>query len=296
MRKLLWIVALAAACGRGEKPRTDTPAPEPFANKGATVEVVKTAGYIGVVTAREAVEITAPFTTNVDKFLVTLGDKVKIGDKLANLDEAPLLEQLAIAKAEMRASQADVAKSGVAAASAIATLNRERAGAKAGITSKAELSDAQFKSSGAGADVARAVATVEQMKAKISAMEVKLKGLTITSPIAGQVSFRYVEPGARVEEGRPVIKVISSDELFVKFAIPNDQVGKIQPGDKIEVAIEARGVKAKAVVKSVAPELDPIAQMIFAEAELVSPVEKLQSGMVCRVQLAEVAKPTPKAM
>lgn len=283
MRKRIVVAALLAGCA-GDKPRTDDKAPEPFAAPHKTAETAKSMGYVGVLTPRDVAEVTSPFTTNVDKFLVNLGDHVDVGTKLALLDEKPLLEQLAVAKAELKASQAEVAHSAVSHSAAAAALRRERAGAKEGIASKADVAAAGFKSSEAGTMVAKAIATVDQQKAKVAALQSKLENMTLTAPIAGQVSLRYVEPGARIEEGRPVVRVISSGELFVKFAIPTDQVGRVAPGDKVEVMIEARAAKAEAVVKSVAPELDPVAQMILAEAELTGKLpDKLQSGMVCRV-------------
>jgi RND family efflux transporter MFP subunit len=282
MKYYLLLVALAGC--HVDKTGTDDKAPEPLAAKRTTPEVNKHAGYVGVLTARDVAEVTAPFTTNVDKFLVKLGDHVEKGTQLALLDEKPLLEQLAVAKAELKGSQAEVAHSSVSHSAAAAALRRENAGAKEGISSKADVADASYKSREAGTMVAKAVASVEQQKARIAALQTKLSNMTLTAPIAGQVSLRYVEPGARIEEGKPVVRVISSDELFVKFAIPNDQVGKIAPGDKVDVMIEARNTKAQAIVKTVSPELDPIAQMIFAEAELTGKLpDKLQSGMVCRI-------------
>jgi len=285
MRFRAWITLVAVAgCTSHDAAPTTEVAPEPLAIAPTTTDKPKDPGYVGVLTPREAVEITAPFTTNVDEYLVNLGDHVEAGATLALLDEAPLQEQLAIAKAELKASQAEVAQASVSRAAAKAAMRREKAGVREGIASKADLSDATFKSREAGAGVARAVANVEQQKARIAALETKLHDMTLTTPIAGKVSLRYVEAGHRVDEGRPIIRVISSDEMFVKFAIPTEHVGRVAPGDRVDVFIEARGVKAPAVVKSVAPELDPVAQMILGEAELADPApEKLQSGMVCRI-------------
>ena len=291
------LVIAMLGCGHRDRAHVDDKAaPEPLAvPHAAQTDQPKEAGYVGVLAPREVAEVTAPFTTNVDQFLVNLGDHVDIGTELAKLDERPLKEQLAVAKAELKAIQAEVAHTSVSSSAAAAALRRERQGIKEGIASKADVADATFKSREAGTMVSKAIANVEQERARISALEAKLKTMTLTAPIAGRVSLRYVESGARVEEGRPVIRVISSDELFVKFAIPTDQVGRIAAGDTIEVMIEGRSTAAHAVVKNVAPELDPVAQMILAEAELTGKLpDKLQSGMVCRIALAKADKPDPK--
>ncbi len=110
------------------------------------------------------------------------------------------------------------------------------------------------------------------------------------APIAGKVAMRYVEEGARVTEGQPVIRVISSGELFIKFAIPAGDAKKLKPGDAIDVRFETNNVHVRGKVRNIAPELDPIAQMIVAEAELENPPGDLQSGLVARITPANDKK------
>jgi RND family efflux transporter MFP subunit len=284
MTSRVLVLALFAGCSADDPIKDDRPAPEPLAAAHVATEAPKRQGFIGVLTPRGVAEVTAPFTTTVVDFTVKLGDQVDIGTTLARLDEKPLREQLAVAKAALNASKAEAARTSVSRNAAAAALEREKAGAAQGVASKADVADATFKSGEAATMVSKAYADVEQEKARIAALEDKLKHMTLVSPLAGRVSLRYVEAGGRIEEGHPVLRVISSDELFVKFAIPSDQVGHLAPGDKVGVKIEGRSAVVAATVKNVSPELDPVAQMIVAEAELDAPVpEKLQSGMVCQI-------------
>jgi hypothetical protein len=92
-----------------------------------------------------------------------------------------------------------------------------------------------------------------------------------------------------VQEGQAVIRVIRSDELFVKFAIPAADARRIAAGDPIELRLTARSLVARGVVKQVAPELDPVAQMVLAEADLVAPPAGLRAGDTGRV----IARPAP---
>jgi len=116
----------------------------------------------------------------------------------------------------------------------------------------------------------------------------------LRAPMAGKIALQYTKAGAPVTEGNPVIRIISSDELFVRFAIPTEQVDQFKVGGNVEVAIDSHGKQftAKGVVKTVAPELDPVARMILAEAELVeAPATTLQAGLVCRIKVPANAKP-----
>jgi multidrug resistance efflux pump len=106
----------------------------------------------------------------------------------------------------------------------------------------------------------------------------------VLAPLTGKVALSHVQTGERVVEGQPIVRLISSDELFVKFAIPADKAGTLAPGSTVDVVFETAGIKTSAVVRHVAPELDPIAQMIVADADLVDAPAQLQSGMVCRIR------------
>lgn len=247
-------------------------------------------GYIGVLTPRETAEVTAPFTTRIVKFAVKIGDTVQKDDVLGTIDDRPIREQLAIEKATLKSHQAAAAHASVEHSAAYARLKREQKALKEGVSSQADVGAAGFDSSKAGTEVSKALADVEEQKARIAAMEKKLADTTMRSPIAGKVAMRYVEEGSRVTEGQQVVRVISSGELFVKFAIPAGDAKKLQPGDAIDVVFETNSVHVKGKVRNIAPELDPIAQMIVAEAELESPPADLQSGLVARITPANAKK------
>ena len=62
------------------------------------------------------------------------------------------------------------------------------------------------------------------------------------------------------------IRVISGG-VFVKFAIPANQLGSVKPGDLVDVRIDRRAEPLTARVGHVAPELDAVAQMILASRD-----------------------------
>lgn len=278
--RLVAVVFALAGCPEHDPPPPTGPTPEPLAeSQGPVIDpaAATNRGYVGVLTPRESAEVAAPFTTTVTEIVVNLGDVVVAGAKLAVLDPEPLKEQLAVATAEL--SSAATSRSAAATA-----LKREKAAYRAGVASKSAVTEAEARLGEAGAGVRGA-------KARVEAIKRKLADTTMVAPIAGKIALRYVEPGARVEEGQPVIRVISSNELFVRFAIPIDDTGKLKPGDPIDVMIEGRGSQ-KATVKTISPELDAISQMILAEAELAVGGDQLQSGLVCRIVISKDGKGT----
>lgn len=286
MRRALLLV-LAIGCGdRSDEITPAGPIPEPRVQQAAPSEPRAEAekpGYLGVLVPRGLAEVTAPFTSTVTKLEVKLGDRVTQGQRLALLDDRPLREELSIARALLDASRAAAAQADVERRAAIATHERELKAFESGVASQAEVTKAEFDQRKAEMSLARAKANVEEQRARIAQLGARLGDTSLVAPIDGRVALLYVRAGDRVEEGRAVIRVISSDELFVKFAIPADKAGTLGPGDEVDIQIAQLGVTTAGIVRHVAPEIDPIAKMILADAELVAPPAHLQSGIDCRI-------------
>lgn len=286
--KRIVIAAVLVACGSRTQQSTSggDPALEPVAASVATASQhgsEDVAGYVGVLTPRNSAEVVAPFTSTVAEVTVKLGEHVEKGQLLGRLDDRPLREELAIAHASLRAADADAAQARVAQRAAHSVLARERRAFEDKIVAEAQVVAAEFDERKAVMAVARNTASVEEQRARIAKLKARLADTTLVAPLAGKVALAYVRSGERVVEGQPVVRLISSDELFVKFAIPADRAGTLTPGSSVDVVFEAQHMTAHAVVRHVAPELDPIAQMIVADADVVDAPSRLQAGMVCRI-------------
>ncbi len=249
-------------------------------------------GFIAALTPKSAADVMAPYTSASASLAVKLGDTVAKGQVLARLDDRQLRQELDAARAQQRTAQASIAQAEVDKRSAEIVLEREKAAEAAGVGSHADVVAATQAVAKATATLTFAQATAEERSTKIAQLQAHLQEMTLTAPIAGSVAMIYPQDGARVEEGRPVIRVISGG-VFVKFAIPGDKVGAVKTGDTVDVRVDRRAEPLTATVVHIAPELDAVAQMILAEAELVNPPADLQPGTVGRL-LPRAAPPLSK--
>jgi len=239
-------------------------------------------GFLAVLTPRQSVDVMAPYTSTSAQLLVKLGDQVFEDQVLARLDDHELRQELEAARAQLRTAKAAVEQAKVDRRSARIVLARERAAEAAGVSARADLASAKQAVNKASAMLTVALATAEERATRMDQLRSQLAEMTLLSPIAGRIALLYAEDGARVEAGRPVIRVISAD-VFVKFAIPADQLGSVKPGDFVDVRLDRRVEPVTARVGHVAPELDAVAQMILADADLVDPPADLQPGTVGRL-------------
>jgi RND family efflux transporter MFP subunit len=249
-------------------------------------------GFIAALTPKSSADVMAPYTSASASLAVKLGDPVAKGQVLARLDDRQLRQELDAARAQLRTAQASIAQAEVDKRSAEIVLARETAAEAAGVGSHADVVAATQAVAKTTAALTFAQATAEERNTKIAQLQAHLQEMTLTAPIAGSVAMIYPQDGARVEEGHPVIRVISGG-VFVKFAIPADKIGAVKTGDTLDVRADRRAELLTATVVHIAPELDAVAQMILAEAELVNPPSDLQPGTVCRI-LPRPAPPRSK--
>jgi RND family efflux transporter MFP subunit len=288
------VLALAAAAcgdrGRADPDRGRAPEPTPVTRRDRGTAPLDEEGFVGVLVPRDAYDVVSPLATKIDRLLVKLGDSVDKGTPLAVLDDREPRERLAIARSELREGEAAVRQAAIEREAARARLAREQQALRSGIVSVAEVEVAAAEAGKAASAVDRAVAEVEKRRETVKQLEQRLADTTLVSPIAGKIALRYVEEGARVRESQAVIRVIRSDELFVKFAIPAADARTVAAGDPIELRLVERRLVARGVIKRVAPELDPVAQMVLAEADLVDPQAGLRAGDTGRVVIVRAPR------
>jgi multidrug resistance efflux pump len=123
--------------------------------------------------------------------------------------------------------------------------------AQAGVTeAEAELERAkQQLGSGDDADnprVRRALAGLEQAR-------LNLLRTTLTAPTRGYIGGLKIDEGSYVNAGQPAMTFISVDDIWVEALMTENNLGRIELGDKVELAFDAfPGEIFEGKVKSVA--------------------------------------------
>ncbi|GAB4570342.1 MAG: hypothetical protein Tsb0020_25050 [Haliangiales bacterium] len=257
-------------------------------------------GYVAVVAARETTDLAALLSSQLTQVLVQLGDVVEDGQLLAKLDDRSIREELAAAVAAKRAAQAGLEQARVAVAEAARTLETERAMMSQGTTSRSDFEAAEFAHEKARAAERQAEADLSTQDARVAGLRTRLSQTRIVAPYAGTVSVRYLDPGTFVSSGTPVVRLIASGQLLVRFAVPSRDAKHIEIDAPMHVDIEPAGVTARALVRHIAPELDPASQMIIVEADLElddADAPRIKAGQAARVYSpsapAHQSRPTP---
>lgn len=280
------LVAVTTACTEREPPPSG-PDPVPKPRGGADTEPAiddAKLGYIGVVTPRETSQAVSPLKAQIAEIAVKLGDKVTKGQILARFDPKDIVSQLRIEEAALKARQADVGRTSGAAQAARKVYERDKNAFDAGVGSKADMEASFGRWQEIVGEQSGAAANVDQQRNVIARLKDNIKTATVVAEIDGRVGLIYVHAGDRVEDGRPVMRIDSDGDNIVKFAIPGDDARRVAQGDHVDVMIESEPKPLDGVISAIAPSVDPVAQMIVAEASLPAPPSNLRTGVRCRIR------------
>jgi len=242
-------------------------------------------GYLAVAVARHSVEVTAELDGELRSLYVAVGDPVSPGTRLATIETREISEQLASARAALTALEAEQKRAQIELESV--KNQYERRAAYKELYPREELEELLSKEKAGAAAVETAAARVAEERGHVAQLQGRLSHAVLTSPIHGTVATRYLDPGAIVRSGTPIVRLISAGSYVVRFAVPPEQSARLKVGERIGFRPESRAPELPGVISQIAPQVDTASQMVFAEADLeaVQSSNRLRDGLVGTVRV-----------
>jgi RND family efflux transporter MFP subunit len=238
-----------------------------------------------------------------------IGDRVKAGEILAEI-EAPELEQQ-ILQAKAAVDQANSATQQAEASLeqgksnenlARVTAERWRNLAGKGVVSRQDNDTYQMQWAAQQANVQaleKAVAANKSNSAAASANVTRLTQLqdylTVRAPFAGVITVRNVDTGALVTEGSTLLyRIAQTDRLRTYLNVPQTDADSVRVGQRAALEVpDLHGRKFIGTVTRTANSLDPSTRTLLVEVQVPNETGTLIPGMYTLVDLAVPRKYPP---
>jgi RND family efflux transporter MFP subunit len=241
---------------------------------------------VGVlVPAAEVVLVSSGFA-RLQRLELQVGDHVGEGDVVAEMDVRGDRNELAATTAAWKASKAELDRLALELEQARAT--RSDVEQLEDFVSKAELREQRFAEKLSAARKRSAGASLEQQRSKMQEATARIAEAELRAPFAGLVARRYVDPGATLSTGEPVVQLIS-DARLVRFAVPEGRSKTLRIGAEVVVTFADEGIEVRGAVSTIAPEIEAGTRLVFAEARVqLGAVQgtALRVGAVARVRFS----------
>lgn len=259
---LLFLAAAAGCSARADK------ASLPDAGQAAAraVRTVKPSARIetglaratGAIRARDEAVLSAKATGQIKRIRVNVGDRVKAGEVLAEMDSTNARIGLENAKALLRLAEARLAEA-------------ERGLARSKVLMEGGgMAQSAFDQVQTGREMA--VAQLDQARAAVHAAEQQVADATIVAPFAGVITQKFRNAGDTVTlmPVSPIVALTDVDHLEVRLGVPESLAPAIAPGEVVEGTTTPGGRRFQAKVRVTSAVVDPMTRTVEVLADVAS--------------------------
>jgi multidrug efflux system membrane fusion protein len=270
------VTALLAGCGTDDG-TADRPRPVLVVQPGQG-DGVSLSAYPGEVRAREESALSFRVGGNLVRRLADVGDKVKRGDLLAELDPDDLRLQAQGAQAQLAAAEAQLAR---------AAADRQRF---ASLAAQQLVSRSAFDAQEAAH--AAALGQVRAARAQLDVARNQAAYTQLRAPRDGAIALRHAEAGQTVAAGQPVFTLAGAGGREVAIALPEARIREFSVGQPVVVEPwNAAGTRLPGTMREIAPAADPQSRTYAARVALNGDAARaVELGQSVRVYVPQAGR------
>ncbi|MBI4460163.1 MAG: efflux RND transporter periplasmic adaptor subunit [Acidobacteria bacterium] len=241
---------------------------------------------VGSLKPKEQVEVMSKIAGRVTRVLVQVGDLVREGQLVAELEDDELQQQVLRAEASLSVAQAMLAQRQAEMENAEAEKRRGAELVEEGLIASQAWETIQTRSRVAESQVKLAQAQVQQAAADRDQLHIRDQQKQIRSPLSGSVGRRHVDAGVLVNPNVPIVSVLRLSTMVAQVNVPEQYLAKIRAGNRATVVIDAlEGRTFSGTVARLSPVLDPGTRSASVEIEIPNPDGQLRAEMFARIQM-----------
>ncbi|GAB6098396.1 hypothetical protein JCM16358_02750 [Halanaerocella petrolearia] len=327
------VISIVTGCGSkkdkqtsGSKKSSVQQSRKPIPVKVKQADIGNITKYITVTgTAKpvKSTEVTPELQEQADKVLIEVGDKIKKGEKLVQLNQEDVQAQVEEAKAALETAkaglnellagtrqekidrlEAQLKQTAVTYKQAKKDYERYKKLFKKEVISKQDLETIKnqyisaesnyqaakeelkmAKNGPTKEQIAAQKAQVKQTKTSLNTAKLNLAKTEITAPIAGVIAEVNIEEGETVSAQQPVVSIIDLNPVEIKTYISEQNINKLDIGQEVSINFSALDKELTGKIKTISPALDTSKKKFPVEIRVDNSSQLIKSGMYATVKL-----------
>jgi cobalt-zinc-cadmium efflux system membrane fusion protein len=243
--------------------------------------------------------VLTPFAGRVTRLIAKMGDFVKRGDPLFEIDSPEVVQAqtdliAAVQGLEKARSQLRLAKS---------VLDRQTSLLAGRATAQREVDQARNEYAAAESDYATAQGTLtaarNRMRVIVGRDQAEVERvereravnplITVNAPIDGTVTARKVGPGqyVRSDAGESLYSIVNLSTMWLKANVPENDIPFVRVGHEIEVKVAALPERVfKARIAAIGAASDAATRRVVVRSEIPNPDGALRAEMFATFKIA----------
>ena len=196
-------------------------------------DIAQTVLASGSIQPFKSVKVGAQVSGEISALSVKIGDKVKTGDPIAEIDASTQQNTRDSAAATLASSKAALAAAQAKLREAQQNFNRQQEMVKKGAAARESLDAAQATLKSAQSAVDQAKADIRKSQLELDNAGLRLGYTSVTAPMDGVVISVAVEKGQTVnavQDSPTLVTLAQTNTMTVEAEIAEADVGAVQPG------------------------------------------------------------------
>ena len=243
--------------------------------------------------------VLSPFSGRVTRLIAKIGDDVKSGDPLFEIDSPEVVQ----AQTDLIAAVQTLGKAKSQLALAKRVLDRQTSLLADRATAQRDVDSAQNDYAAAQSDLTTAEGTLtaarNRMRVIIGRNPEEIERvererlinplITVNAPINGTVIARKIGPGqyVRSDTADPLYSIADLTTMWLKANVPENEISLIRVGQEIEIKITAlpdRAIKAR--ITAIGAASDATTRRVVVRSEIPNPDRALKSEMFASFKIS----------
>jgi RND family efflux transporter MFP subunit len=256
----------------------------------------------GNIDAIEEASVNARASGYIKRRQADIGDRVREGQLLLEIDSPETDQQLEQARADLERSRSALAQARANLAQSEANLTFAKVTAqrfqdleKDGVVSHQDADDKVTALNARVADVEAQKAAIAAAQSAIVSNQANVRRLEelqafekVTAPFNGIITVRNVDRGDLISPGpsaRPMFKIARAETLRIFINVPQASVASVHVGQTAQVLVQELPNRVfSGKVARTANTLDPTSRTLLTEVHVENPDYKLLPGMFAQVK------------
>jgi RND family efflux transporter MFP subunit len=265
---LLMLVPVLMFLGQPLHAAEGPPPANVVVSKVTQQEVAQTRSVIGVLYYERVSDVSTEVAGLVESVKVSQGDHVKQGDTLVELNTEILDQEIALTRTRIEQAELRIANTRK-------NFKRlEKIYNQAGVSEK-DYDDAEYSYQDAQKDK-------QANQDSLNKLLIQKKRSVITAPFDGIILTKDVDSGAWVQQGKQLVSLGSSEDLYVRAPIAENMLQYIEIGGSVPVTITAFGGESAGTVTDIDPVADVKTKNIFLKIK-IAPLPLVAQNMSASV-------------
>jgi RND family efflux transporter MFP subunit len=248
-------------------------------------DMVDSVTVVGNLIGAATVDAVPRANGRLEDVYVKMGDHVRMGQRLAKIEDREILEQVKQAEASYAVAQATIRQRQADLKLALNNLERSRSLFERDLLPRQTFDDTDSRYQAAQAQLDLAQAQMEQTRARLDELKITLSNTVISSPVEGFIGKRTLDPGASVNVNSSFMSVVDIRTVRLVINIVEKDLRRISPGAGVEIEVDAYPDEVfNGRVARIAPILDPATRTAQVEIEVPNSTFRLKPGMYARAK------------